>query len=76
VRRQQVPANRFDQRAAQGVRRGPRQRRVRAVSDGVLPERPSRVAQVRQVQQIPVYQELGGRGQWQVQPYGVMLGRG
>jgi len=76
VQRRQVPADRFDQRAAQSVRRGPRQCRVRAVPDGVLQERPSRMAQVRQVQQIPVYQELGGRGQRQVQPDGIVLGRG
>jgi len=76
MQRRQVPADRSDRRAAQGVCRGPRQRRVRAVPDGVVPERPGRVAQVRQVQQVPVHQEPGGRGQRQVQPDGVVLGRG
>jgi len=76
VQRRQVPADRSDRRATQGVRRGPRQRRVRAVPDGVVPERPGRVAQVRQVQQVPVHQEPGGRGQRKVQPDGVVLGRG
>lgn len=66
VRRRQVPADRLGGRAAPGVRRGPRQRGVRAVPNGVVPERSGRVAQVRQVQQVPVHAEPGGRGQRQV----------
>lgn len=34
------------------------------------------MAQVRQVQQVPVHQEPGGRWQRQVQPDGIVLGRG
>lgn len=40
VQRRQVPVDRSDRRTSQGVRGGPRQRRVRAVPDGVVPERP------------------------------------
>lgn len=76
LRRRQVPTVRPGRRAAQGVRRGPGERRVRAVPDGLVPQRPGRVAQVRQVQQVPVHAEPGGRGQRQVQPDGAVLGRG